>query len=60
MPIAGVVMDREEQKTQQSLQQLRMGILGAVTAVVLCFGAAAAFAGDPADAIAQDAAQTAG
>ena len=44
----GVSMDQESRKAQQSLQQLRMGVLGAVTAVVLCFGAAAAFAGVPA------------
>lgn len=53
-------MEQDEQRTQQSLQQLRMGVLGAVTAVVLCFGAAAAFAGDPAEAIDQDTVQTAG
>ncbi|MGB7372731.1 hypothetical protein [Pontixanthobacter sp.] len=41
--------------SRRSLHQLRMGVLGSVTAVVLCFGAAAAFAGDPAERAAQEA-----
>lgn len=38
----------------QATAQLRMGILGAVTAVVLCFGAAVAFTGHPAQASAAE------
>lgn len=47
-------MGQDTHTSQRSLQQLRMGVLGSVTAVVLCFGAAAAFAGDPAERATQE------
>ena len=43
-------MQMIEEDRQKSYMQLRMGLLGAATAMLLCFGAAIAFAGAPAQA----------
>jgi len=40
-------MQAAERRRQKSYMQLRMGLLGAATAMLVCFGAAIAFAGAP-------------